>query len=105
VPTERVEITRARQEVALNPDGVVVTGVTSVIARARNEFRHHLYLINDSVNIIYLSKSDTAVSGQGIVLVDRGSTFECGTDTDDPYTGPIAAIASAAASNLVFSEA
>ena len=80
-------------------------GVASAVAVPQNPRRKKVVLTNDSVNIIYLARGETAYLNRGPRLNANGGAL-----TDEPdiygriYTGPWAAIATGAGSNLTFSE-
>jgi hypothetical protein len=78
----------------------VGTGSTPVVAGNPN--RGRIILTNDGANVIYLmyglaadGTAPTAVAGSGARLNANG-----GSIVEDSYTGPIAAIAMTAATNL-----
>ncbi|MBA7676432.1 hypothetical protein ES703_84673 [subsurface metagenome] len=83
-------------------NGAVVTGAASVIVRQANRHRTSLILVNDSVNIIYLSYSATAVLNTGIRLNAEGGTWEI--NATNLYRGVVSAIATGVTSNMGFIE-
>ncbi len=74
-------------------------GVASGTIIAANNSRISLTLVNDSVNTIYISKGETAVSGSGIRLNASG-----GAVIIDDWKGVISGIASGASSNITICE-
>lgn len=85
------------------------TGLTSVVivqsAEVRRVVRSKITFVNDSANAIYISPTETAVSGQGIRLNANGGSYEASPDIRGYlYQGMWSAIAAGAASNLTVLE-
>lgn len=87
------------------PPGSVTVGTTSVRVAGSNMYRKKMTLTNDSDTVIYVAKANDAVLNKGIRLNANG-----GSVVDEPdlqnylYTGPWAAISSAATKNLCVQE-
>lgn len=84
---------------AKTPKGKVTVGEASVEVVPANPSRVCLTVCNESTAKIWLAKGPTAAKEEGIFLIKEGSPLIM-----EDYNGVVTAIASAAASNLTFSE-
>ena len=84
--------------------GFATVGVVSAIALSQNPRRKKVVFCNDSVNVIYLARSGTAYLNRGPRLAPGGSVVDEPDIYGRIYTGPWAAIAAGAGSNLTISE-
>jgi len=60
------------------PDHVTVLGVSTLV-RAANPDRVDLELVNDGDSVIYLSRGNAAVIGDGMRINPRGGRYRIGT--------------------------
>jgi len=79
-------------------------GVASALILAPMRSRKGILFINDSSNLIYLSRVDPAVIGSGIRLNPNGGWYEEPNNRFMVWTGPWYAIATVAGSNLCINE-
>ncbi len=86
-----------QNSVAVNGKAAL-TNVSSVI-RASNANRISLTIVNDSAQVVYLSKSGTAIPNEGIRLNKNG-----GSIIIEDYTGAVSGIATGGSRNVTFSE-
>ena len=83
--------------------GFVNTGVASLLIMRKNDKRSGAVLVNNSVNIIYVSLGqDPAVVNTGIPLYANGGAYEI--NQANPFHGAIYAIADGADSVLAITE-
>lgn len=96
---------RESNEGGHTPAYLGVTAASQNIVRA-NKNRKKITLVNDSANVIYVAKADTAILNAGIRLnANGGSVVDEPDQTGYLYTGPWAAIAGVAGpSNLCVQE-
>jgi len=88
--------------IPLSTEGFATVGVVSAVALAANALRVDADFVNDSDNIIYLSRGIGAVVGSGRRLNPKGGSYHIGID--NLYLGAIYAIATGAQSNMTVSE-
>jgi len=86
--------------VSAENDYVTVTAVSTVV-RPANHHRADLELVNDGDNVIYLSRGDEAVIGEGMRINPNGGSYRIGTN--NMYYGAINGI-SEGLTNMSFSE-
>jgi len=85
--------------------GGFAVGVASLVVRQSNVYRKKLTFVNDSVNIMYGAKGDIALINAGVRLNANGGTWVIEPDTRGRiWTGAVSFIATAAASNICFTE-
>jgi len=84
--------------------GAFAAGAASLVVRQANAYRKQCSFTNDSVNVIYLAKGDIAILNAGIRLGPAGTCILEPDVFGDIWTGPVSAIATAAASNLCWTE-
>jgi hypothetical protein len=77
---------------------VATSIIGNVLVLDQNPKRVYALFINDSGNVMYLSKSDAAVVNSGIRLNANGGSYEI--NFTNPYFGSVA-LASAAAGDLL----
>ena len=82
----------------------VTVGATSVVALAANADRSYVNFFNDSDAVIYLKLGATAVANEGIGIPIGGS-YEMSADKGNLDTRVVNAISTAAAKELLVSEA
>lgn len=94
-----------QQRAIATVSGVVSVGTTSTAVLAANGGMLERTIVNDGANVVYLelatpaAPTPTAVAGEGIRLNANGGSW-----TTTSYTGPIAAIAETAATDVTVVE-
>ena len=94
-----------RADIGGGPPRGIDCGLASLQVARDNPYRRKMTLVNDSVTVIYVAKSDTAILNAGIRLNANG-----GAIVDEPdqtgyiYTGPWSAITTVAAQRLCVQE-
>ena len=83
-------------------DSFATVGVATGVALAANEARANAVFVNDSSEVIYLSRGNAAVIGRGIRLNANGGSYEI--DASNLFVGVVNGIATGAGSNLTVSE-
>ena len=83
-------------------DGTVSVAAATTLVLAANESRVNAVFVNDSSEVIYLSRGNAAVVGRGIRLNANGGSYEI--DASNLFVGAINGIATGAGSNLTVSE-
>jgi len=102
---EPIKVDQVLQPGQASRDGAIACGAVSLIVLNANIFRKQATFTNDSINIIYIAKGNLATINSGIRLNANGGAFTLQPDTSGRiYVGPIAAIATGAASNLCWTE-
>ncbi len=104
-PRDYHSLLERSQEYGGAQHGAVAVGVTSTLIIAAFDYRRKITLINDSVNIIYLSKGAIAVLNNGIRLnANGGSWIEEPDNLGYIYRGAFYGISGVAASNISFTQ-
>ena len=98
--TQRTVQSPTQTDTANNAADAVSVGTSSGTLVAANPSRVAVYIVNDHASqIVYLALGATATANKGIRLSAAG-----GSVVISSYTGAISAIASGAATTVVFSE-
>jgi len=92
-------VTSTPSVAASNATTKVTVGATSTAVLSANSSRTSAYLVNDSVEDIYINLSATAVINEGIRLNSEG-----GSAYINDYTGAITAICASGSKNLTVTE-
>ncbi len=83
-------------------DGAVTVGAISTVALAFNGHRVNAVFVNDSDQVIYISRGNAAVIGDGIRLNPNGGSYEI--DDTNLWRGAVNAICALGDANLCVSE-
>ena len=83
-------------------DTFATVGVVSTLVLARNVNRVDCDFVNDSAQVMYLSRGNAAVIGSGIRLNPNGGSYRIGTN--NLFYGEIYAICDGGQANLTISE-
>ena len=83
-------------------NGATAIAATSTIVREYNTKRTYIALVNDSDEVIYLGLGVPAVMNNGVRLNAAGGAYE--RTPEKPFYGPIYAICTTGAKNLVWVE-
>ena len=89
---------------ASQPGTAVVVAAASTVVLAANPNRIVATIVNDSVNVVYVTLGTPAAINSGIRLNASGGSLVLGLGTDIPYTGVVTAWAAAAGSNVTVTE-
>lgn len=96
------ELLVAVRQTASYTIGQTAVGVGTTTVFNATSARIHAAFVNDSDTAIYLALGQAAVVGQGIRLNANGGSFEI--TQQNPWTGAVNAISTAAAKNLAWIE-
>ncbi len=83
-------------------DGAVTVDAVSTLALAANTARANAVFVNDSDQVIYISRGNAAVMNDGIRLNAAGGSYEI--DVDNMFFGAVYAISAGGQANLTVSE-
>jgi len=100
-----VPVNQVRVQGESSRPGATTVGLASVLVMRPNSLRKEATFTNDSDAVIYLAKGDLATLHAGSRLNAYGGFAIIEPDaTGRIYTGPVAAISSAATKNLCWTE-
>ena len=100
-----IPVTNVRREGEASRGSFHTVGTGSSVVLRANPYRKEATFSNDSANVIYLAKGESATLNAGIRLNASGGFAIIEPDsTGRIYTGPVSAISSVATQNLCWTE-